>query len=215
MVFLPEQVLEYDQKRAQGAQAPQMELPVSDERSVIDWVANFLKNKPSTYQDIYPEFIKQLSADWKKHEIYPGLSVLLEANFLRYDGIGDVPNQIRIYLSTNHDDLRDLTSADPRLIDKAKNLWYVPDWNQSEDLEKKREKSLLEEFSRYKISLSNEIKDLRLEVLHTGFRAAWTAKDYSTILAVSNKLPAKILQEDESLLALYSMALMHSENTSG
>ena len=32
MVFLPEQVAEYDRKRAQAAQAPQMELFVSDER---------------------------------------------------------------------------------------------------------------------------------------------------------------------------------------
>ena len=36
MVFLPEQVTEYDKKRAQTAQAPQMELFVSDERSAID-----------------------------------------------------------------------------------------------------------------------------------------------------------------------------------
>jgi hypothetical protein len=36
MVFLPEQVADYDKKRAQAAQAPQMELFVSDERSAID-----------------------------------------------------------------------------------------------------------------------------------------------------------------------------------
>ena len=36
MVFLPEQVTEYDKKRAQTAQAPQMELFVSDERSAIE-----------------------------------------------------------------------------------------------------------------------------------------------------------------------------------
>src|SRR5690606_20137074 len=41
MVFLPEQVAEYDKKRAQVAQAPQMELFVSDERSAIDWLADF------------------------------------------------------------------------------------------------------------------------------------------------------------------------------
>jgi hypothetical protein len=36
MIFLPEQVTEYDKKRAQTQQAPQMELFVSDERSAID-----------------------------------------------------------------------------------------------------------------------------------------------------------------------------------
>ena len=48
MAFLPEQVTEYDKKRAQTAQAPQMELFVSDERSAIDWAADFLKARPST-----------------------------------------------------------------------------------------------------------------------------------------------------------------------
>jgi len=33
MVFLPDQVAEYDKKRMQAAAAPQMELFVSDERS--------------------------------------------------------------------------------------------------------------------------------------------------------------------------------------
>jgi hypothetical protein len=44
MVFLPEQVAEYDKRRAQVAQAPQMELFVSDERSAIDWLTDFLKS---------------------------------------------------------------------------------------------------------------------------------------------------------------------------
>jgi hypothetical protein len=97
MVFLPEQVIEYDKKRVQTAQAPQMEMWVDDERSAIDWVADFLKARPSTYQDIHPEFIKQLGAGWKKHETRPELSALLEANFLRFEGTGEVPSQIHRY----------------------------------------------------------------------------------------------------------------------
>ena len=89
MVFLPEQVAEYDRKRAQVAQAPQMELFVSDERSAIDWLAEFLKKRPSTYQEVHPEFITQLGAGWRKHEEKPELTALLEDNFLRYDGTGD------------------------------------------------------------------------------------------------------------------------------
>lgn len=112
MIFLPAQVTEYDKKRAQTAQAPQMELFVSDERSAIDWVADFLKTRPSTYQDIHPEFIKQLGAGWKKHEARPELSALLEGNFLRYDGAGEVPSQIHRYLSTNYHDLRGLEKTD-------------------------------------------------------------------------------------------------------
>jgi DNA modification methylase len=60
MVFLSDQVAEYEKKRAQFAQAPQMEMFVSDERSAIDWLIDFLKKRPSTYQEIHPEFISQL-----------------------------------------------------------------------------------------------------------------------------------------------------------
>ena len=211
MVFLPEQVTEYDKKRAQTAQAPQMELFVSDERSAIDWAADYLKARPSTYQDIHPEFIKQLGAGWKKHETRPELSALLEANFLRYDGTGEVPSQIHRYLSSNYHDLRSLEKNDPRLIAKAQDRWYVPDPNKAQDLEKKREKALLKEFETYKALTVRKIKESRLEVLRAGFRDAWARKDYATILAIAHKLPDETLQEDEKLLTLYDMALTRSE----
>ncbi|MNL22333.1 hypothetical protein D3C87_1436770 [compost metagenome] len=212
MAFLPEQVTEYDKKRAQTAQAPQMELFVSDERSAIDWVADYLKARPSTYQDIHPEFIKQLGAGWKKHETRPELSALLEANFLRFEGAGEVPSQIHRYLSTNYHDLRGLEKNDPRLIAKAQDRWYVPDPNKAQDLEKKREKALLKEFEQYKTFTGRKIKESRLEVLRAGFRAAWATKDYATILRVADKLPEATLQEDEKLLTLYDMALTRSED---
>ena len=212
MVFLPEQVTEYDKKRAQTAQAPQMELFVSDERSAIDWAADYLKARPSTYQDIHPEFIKQLGAGWKKHETRPELSALLEANFLRFDGAGEVPSQIHRYLSTNYHDLRGLEKNDPRLIAKAQDRWYVPDPNKAQDLEKKREKALLKEFEQYKTFTGRKIKESRLEVLRAGFRDAWATKDYATILRVADKLPEATLQEDEKLLTLYDMALTRSED---
>ncbi|MDO4232137.1 MAG: DNA methyltransferase [Lautropia sp.] len=212
MAFLPEQVAEYDKKRAQTAQAPQMELFVADERSAIDWVAGFLKARPSTYQNIHPEFIKQLGAGWKKHETRPELSALLEANFLRFEGTGEVPTQIHRYLSTNYHDLRGLEKNDPRLIAKAQDRWYVPDPNKAQDLEKKREKALLKEFEQYKAFTGRKIRESRLEVLRAGFRDAWAKKDYATILAVANKLPDETLQEDEKLLTLYDMALTRSED---
>lgn len=212
MVFLPEQVTEYDKRRAQTAQAPQMELFVSDERSAIDWVADFLKARPSSYQDIHPEFTKQLGAGWKKHEARPELLALLEANFLRYDGKGEVPSQIHRYLSTNYHDLRGLEKTDPRLNARAQDRWYVPDPNKAQDLEKKREKALLKEFETYKTFTGRKIKESRLEVLRAGFRAAWADKDYATILAIAHKLPEETLQEDERLLTLYDMALTRSED---
>lgn len=214
MIFLSEQVAEYDKKRALASQAPQMELFVSDERSAIDWLTDFLKCRPSTSQDIHPEFIKQLGAGWKKHEARPELSALLEDNFLRYDSAGEVPSQIHAYLSSNWPDLRNLDKSDTRLIAKAKDRWYVPDPNKAQDLEKKREKALLKEFETYKAFTGRKIKESRLEVLRAGFRAAWARKDYATIISIANKLPEETLQEDEKLLTLYDMALTRTEDAS-
>ena len=211
MVFLPEQVAEYDKKRAQMAQAPQMELFVSDERSAIDWLADFLKRRPSTYQQTHPEFITQLGAGWKKHEIKPELMALLENNFLKYEGRGEVPSQIHSYLSTNHKSLRGLDKRDPRLMAKARDRWYVPDPNKAQDLEKKRDKALLKEFKVYRDFTGRRLKECRLEALRAGFKDAWGKQDYATIIAVASKIPDQALQEDEKLLLWYDQALTRTE----
>nr|WP_232470308.1 DNA methyltransferase [Methylococcus sp. BF19-07] len=211
MIFLPEQVAEYDKKRAQMAQAPQMELFVSDERSAIDWLADFLKRRPSTYQELHPEFITQLGAGWKKHESKPELAALLEDNFLKYDGTGDVPSQIHAYLSSNFKELRGLEKNDPRLVAKAKDRWYVPDPNKAQDLEKKREK-VLKEFDTYLAATGRRLKEFRLEVLRAGFKAAWARRDYQTIIKVAQKIPDEALQEDEKLLLWYDQALTRMES---
>jgi hypothetical protein len=211
MVFLPEQIIEYDKKRAQVAQAPQMEMFVADERSAIDWLTDFLRKRPSTYQEVHPEFITQLGAGWKKHEAKPELSALLDANFLKYDGSGDVPGQIHGYLSTNHKDLRGLDKDNLRLKAKAKDRWYVPDPNKAKDLEQKREKALLKEFDTYKTAPGRRLKEFRLEVLRAGFKTAWAARDYKTILAIAAKIPEEALQEDEKLLLWYDQAQTRME----
>jgi DNA modification methylase len=211
MVFLPDQVSEYDKKRMQVAAAPQMELFVYDERSAIDWLTDFLKMRPSTYQEIHPEFISQLGAGWKKHEAKPELSSLLEDNFIQYDGIGDVPSQIHSYLSTNHKELRSLDKRNSALVAKAMDRWYVPDPSKAQDLEKKREKALLKEFDLYRAFTGRRLKEFRLEALRAGFRFAWGNKDYQTIIDTAKKVPEETLQEDEKLLTLYDMALTRTE----
>lgn len=212
MYFLPEQVAEYDRKRAQVEHAPQMELFVSDERSAIAWLSGFLKSRPSTYQELHPEFIAQLGAGWKKHESKPELLALLEDNFIRYDGTGEVPSQIHAYLSSNHKDLRSLDKSSPALIAKAKDRWYAPDPNKAVDLEKKREKALLKEFAIYLAATGRKLKEFRLEVLRAGFKDAWARKDYQTIIKIAQKIPEQALQEDEKLLLWYDQALTRTED---
>jgi hypothetical protein len=205
MVFLPEQVAEYEKRRAQVPRAPQRELFVSDERSAIDWLREFLRKRPATYQEIHPEFITQLGAGWRKHEARPELAALLEDNFLRYTG-EEVPAQIHGYLSTNFKDLRGLDKDDPRLVARAQDRWYVPDPNKAQDLEKKRDKVLLREFATYRAFTGRRLREFRLEVLRAGFRKAWGENDYEAIMTVARKLPEETMQEDENLLLCYAQA---------
>ncbi|MGD8217684.1 DNA methyltransferase [Pseudomonas thivervalensis] len=211
MVFLPEQLVEYEKARSRIPQVKQAELFVSDERSAIDWLTNFLLKRPSTRSEVHPEYIPQIGSAKRKGEIIPELDQLLEDNFIQYDGTGEVPSQIHSYLSTNHKDLRGLEKNAPELVAKAKDRWYVPDPNKAQDLEKKREKGLLKEFEAYKTFAGRKIKESRLEVLRTGFRFAWATKDYATIIGVAGKLSDETLQEDEKLLTLYDMALTRTE----
>jgi len=209
MIFLVEQFEAYEQKRKQAKQLPQRELFVSDERSAIDWLQHFLKKRPSTRQDIHPEFTKLIGAGWKKYEVMQELDGLLELNFLKYNGNGPVPSQIHSYLSRHFKDCRHLTKDDPLLQQQAAERWYVPDPNKAQDLEKIRENRLLREFKQY--CQNKRLKEFRLEVLRAGFKKAWTQKDYQTIIDMAAKIPETVLYEDEKLLQLYDLALVRVE----
>lgn len=212
MAFLPEQRVEYEKARARIPQAKQAELFISDERSAIDWLTQFLLKRPSTRSEILPEYMPQIGAAKKKGEIIPELSQLLDDSFLCYDGVGEVPSQIHSYLSTNHKDLRGLAKDHPALVAKAQDRWYVPDPNKAQDKEKKREKALLREFATYQAHTGRRLKEFRLEVLRAGFKAAWAVKDYRAIVNIAVKIPEEALQEDEKLLLWYDQALTRLES---
>jgi len=144
---------------------------------------------------------------WEKYEKQLELSLLLEQNFLRYDGKLNVPSQIHSYLSTNFKGLRNLPKDDERLRAKGKDRWYVPDPNKAGDLEKLRERSLLKEFEDYRTSSQKRLKVFRLEAVRAGFKKAWQDKDYATIITVAGKIPENVRQEDPKLLMWYDQAV--------
>jgi hypothetical protein len=207
MYFLPTQVAEYDRKRNTAAELRQLSLFVIDEASAIQWVRRELQDKPRSFQDLQPTFMREIQ-NWAKHEQTVELKEILRQNCIHYDGTGAVPSQIHSYLSTNFKELRNLAKDDPSLISKATDRWYVPDPSKQIDLEKLREKSLLAEFETYKTSKERKLKLFRSEAVRAGFKAAYDGQDYKTIVDVAAKLPENVLQEDEKLLMYYDVASM-------
>jgi hypothetical protein len=234
MYFLPEQAAEYDKKRLTVKEVLQLEFFVTDEASAIQWLKQQLTKKPQTFQEIHPQFLREIGG-WQKHEKPLELSELLEQNFLRYDGRDDVPSQIHSYLSTNFKELRNLPKDDPTLRAKAKDRWYVLDPNKAGDLEKLRERVLLREFGEYlppgytpaqpesqegfipglepkatPIPKGKKFRVIRMEAVRAGFKHCWQNRDYRTIIAVARRIPENVLQEDQKLLMWYDQALTRS-----
>ncbi len=235
MYFLPEQVIEYDKTKMKIPDLAQIEIFITDEVSAIQWLRQLLKDKPQSFQEIHPQFMRE-SAGWNKAEKSLELSLILEENFLKYDSKSEVPSQIHTYLSTNWKELRNLSKDDPALKAKAKDRWYVPDPNKLSDLEQMREKALLKEFWTYlpkdykpkKLSdLQIEIPDLpksnpdlvsgkrykviRAEAVRAGFKYCWQHRDYETIILVAKRIPSNVLEEDPKLLMYYDQAITRTQ----
>ena len=206
MVFLLEQVAEYDRKRLAAEDVVQLEIFVVDESSSIQWLKRQLHRKPQSFQDIHPQFIREI-AGWQKHEKLPELSEMLDQNFLHYGGTGEVPSQTHAWLSTNFKELRGLPNDHPALRSKAAGRWYVPDPNKAADVEMRRTRILLREFDEYRQSPQRRLKLFRLEAMRAGFFKAYQNQDYTTIIEVAEKIPEAILQEDPKLLLWYDQAL--------
>jgi DNA modification methylase len=209
MYFLSDQVAEYDKKRMTVKEVLQLQLFVSDEASAIQWLKQRFTKKPQTFQEIHPQFLKEIGG-WQKHEKALELSELLKENFILYDGKGEVPSQIHSYLSTMFKELRNLSKDDLTLKAKSKDRWYVPDPSKAGDLEKLRERRLMKEFDEYRESRQKRLKVFRLEAVRAGFKKAWQDRDYNTIIAVAQKIPENVLQEDPKLLMWYDQALTRS-----
>ena len=186
----------------------QPDLFVYDEETAIRWLRRELRQKPQSFSDIHPDFVREL-AGWGKNEEMLELSDLLRENFLLYDGNGEVPSQIHAYLSSNFKHLRNLPKADPMLRAKGKDRWYVPDPRKAGDLEKVRERTLLREFDEYRTA-GKHLKRFRSEAIRAGFRKAWQERDYGTVVSVGRRIPESVLQNDPKLLMWYDQAVTRS-----
>lgn len=226
MYFLPEQVVEYDKKRLTAREILQLQIFVTDEASAIQWLKASLSKKPQTFQELHPQFLREIGG-WRKHEKPLELKELLEQNFLVYDGEGPIPPQLVSWMKQS-EKLRRLIQEEiaagrateesiglftehPELLRAAKDRWYVPDPNKALDLEKLRERALLREFEEYKASPQRRLKVFRLEAVRAGFKKAWQERDYATIITVARKIPETILQEDPKLLMWYDQAVTRNE----
>ena len=212
MYFLPEQAAEYDRAKMQyGNPGEHLDTTVvDDEQSAIVWLRARLKKAPQPYSDIQPAFMPMLSHLKTNERELLSLDLLLQQNFLCYDGSGPVPEQIHAFLSSNWKELRNRSKDDPTLRAKARDRWYTPDPNKAGDLEMLREKSLLKEFEAYKQE-KKKLKLFRLEAVRAGFKRAWADRDYATILAVADNIPSRILEEDPKLLMWYDQATTRME----
>ena len=210
MAFLLEQVAEYDQRRAAAAEAPQLEIAIVDEASALRWLERHLHRNPRSYQEVHREFLRDI-APRRKHEKMPGLSEMLEQNFLRYDGTGDVPIQIRGFLAANFKELRNPAADHPALRAKAKNRWHVPVPGKAADLEERRTAALLREFEECRRSPQRRLDYFRFEAVRAGFFEAWRERDYGIIIQVAERLPEAVLQEDPMLLLWHDQALTRLE----
>jgi len=84
--------------------------------------------------------------------------------------------------------------------------WYIPDPDRQADLAALRQKSLLREFAEYRKG-KGRLRVFRSEAVRAGFSQAWKERDYNTILAVADRIPEQILQEDAALKMYYDNAL--------
>ena len=142
--------------------------------------------------------------------------------------------QIREEINTGEatEDLMGLATPNTHLQNQARGRWYIPDPNQAGDLEKLRERALLKEFWTYlppgyqpikttgqaaflpglapgaqSIPKGKRLKIIRLEAVRAGFKLCWQNRDYRTIIAVAQRIPENVLQEDPKLLMWYDQAI--------
>lgn len=84
MFFTASQALQYEEQRAKTTDFVPLTLFVSSEAEGIAWLNRELEQKPQTYQEIQPEWMKAMVTP-KKGDRLPELMEILEENFIKDD----------------------------------------------------------------------------------------------------------------------------------
>ena len=98
-----------------------------------------------------------------------------------------------------------LDMLETNFVDDGRGRWMVPDPKKSEHLDQLRTRALLREFDSYVVSRGS-LKKFRSEAVRAGFKKAWGAREFDTIVAVGRRLPSDVLVEDSSLLHYFRNA---------
>lgn len=101
------------------------------------------------------------------------------------------------------------TILEENFLNNDKGQWYLPDPENEADLEKLRTNRLLKQFKTllHEINSSKKkIKEIRVEAVRAGFKQCYQDKDFKTIVQIGDRIPNKILMEDEVLLQFYDIA---------
>jgi hypothetical protein len=85
MYFLPDQVEAYERFRITFKELAAQELFIRDESSAVQWLRQVLKDRPRTFADIQPLFMRELQSGVASWEELPDLREMLEANFVSDD----------------------------------------------------------------------------------------------------------------------------------
>lgn len=87
--------------------------------------------------------------------------------------------------------------------------WYLPDPENEADKEEQRTKRLLKQFKALLTEIrtsKKKIKEVRVEAVRAGFTQCYKEKDFKTIVEVGERIPEKLLMEDEMLLQFFDIA---------
>jgi hypothetical protein len=108
--------------------------------------------------------------------------------------------------SESWEELPDLGELlEQNFVTDARDRWQKPDPRKASHLEQLRTRELLRVFDAY-LASRGALEHVRSEAVRAGFKRAYAARDYRTILAVGRRLPEEAFNDDPALLHYFRNA---------